>query len=87
MVRLGQGCTPIRGKLTSLGCGGSRNSLFYLNCCGGRQNIKRPLQWGFMVEHSISLPKQHPLVIRTWFICVGVVRLNKESLSYSVIDF
>jgi hypothetical protein len=28
---------------------------------------KRPRQWGFMVEPSIPLPKQHPLVYKgTW---------------------
>jgi hypothetical protein len=29
-----------------------------------KTTTKGPLQWGFSIEHSIPLPKQHPLVYK-----------------------
>jgi hypothetical protein len=85
MMRLGQGCTPIRGKLAPLCCGGSRNDLCYFNCGGGRQNNdKRAPPVGLW---WLNIPFLYPNSI-PWFVRVcGSCQANRESLSYLVIDF
>jgi hypothetical protein len=40
------------------------NDLCYLTAVGVDKTTKGPLQWGFMVDYSIPLPKQHPLVYK-----------------------
>jgi hypothetical protein len=35
-----------------------------LTAVGVDKTTKVPLQWGFMVEYFIYLPKQHPLVYK-----------------------
>jgi hypothetical protein len=35
-----------------------------LNAVGVDKTTKGSLQWGFIVENSISSPKQHPLVYK-----------------------
>jgi hypothetical protein len=48
-----------------------------------KTTVKEPFQWDFMVEHSISLCKQHPLVYKG----LWELHANKESLLYPIIDF
>jgi hypothetical protein len=82
MVRLGQGALPLEGRWPHSAVVDPGNDTTSTVVGVDKTTTKGPLQWALGVEHSISLPKQHPLFIR---VC-GSCQVNRASLSYPVIE-
>jgi hypothetical protein len=82
MVRLGQGCTPVWGKLASLGYSGSREQCLL----HWKQQQKGPSSETLWLNIPLLYSNSIPCI--PWFIRVhGSCQANRQSLSYSVIDF